>query len=150
MSWSHTKWKNIRDRMTNDNIGNMKKCILCFGGKKKRKNIKKKHERKDKTLQQYIQRLLRPSASKDTKHKNTANMHHQWKLTVNKVAMTQPRYHTDQYVLTASLKTQRRKASITSLFQQHTQTRTVANDVTVTVQTPMRTDKRTAYSTHSQ
>lgn len=39
--------------------------------------------------------------------KNTANMHRQWKLTVNsqnRVAMTQPRYHTQtSYILTVSL-----------------------------------------------
>lgn len=39
-------------------------------------NIKKSHEKRDETLPQYIQRLLRPSASKNTKHKNSANMHH--------------------------------------------------------------------------
>lgn len=41
------------------------------------------------------------------KHKNTANMHRQWKLTVNsqnRVAMTKPRYRTQtSYILTVSL-----------------------------------------------
>lgn len=69
-----------------------------YWGKELKGNIKKSHEKRDETLPQYIQRLLRPSASKDTKHKNSANMHHLWKLTVNKVAMGQPRCHTDQYI----------------------------------------------------
>lgn len=75
-------------------------------------------------------------------------MHRQWKLTVNsqnRVAMTQPRYRThDQLHLNSqSPDTLSSGEELNpSLLLQHTETRTVASDVTVTVQTPMRTDKK--------
>lgn len=78
---------------------------------------------------------------KGTKHKNTANMHRQWKLTVNsqnRVAMTQPRYRTQtSYIFNSQPSGEELN---TSHLLQHTQTRTVASDVTV--QTPMRTDRK--------
>lgn len=85
---------------------------------------------------------------------NTANMHRQWKLTVNSqniVAMTQPRYRTQtSYILTVSLQTHCLPELNTSRLPQHTETRTVDSDVTAAVQTPMRTDRNKAYSTHSR
>lgn len=84
--------------------------------------------------------------------KDTANMHHQWKLTVNsqnRVAMTQPRYRTQtsyifnsQSAATLSSGEELNRSSISHFSLQHTETRTVDSDVTVTVQTPMRTDKK--------
>lgn len=80
-------------------------------------------------------------------------MHRQWKLTVNsqnRVAMTQPRYRTQtSYIFNSQSSGEKLN---TSHILQHTQTRTVASDVTV--QTPMRTDRkrrhtaRTAGSAH--
>lgn len=89
---------------------------------------------------------------KNQTKQNTANMHRQWKLTVNsqnRVAMIQPRYRTQTgYILTVSLQTHcpfwRGAQNLTSCILQNTQTRTVASAVTVTVRTPTRTDRNKA------
>lgn len=92
----------------------------------------------------------------DKTQKNTANMHRQWKLTVNsqnRVAMTKPQYRTQtSYIFnsqSAATLSSGEELNI-SLLLQHTETRTVDSDVTVTVQTPTRTDRNKAYSTHGR
>lgn len=150
------KCKSIRDGNVwgNDDNGNVERWgwiaeLVCNEEREHKKQVAG-WVRGDETLLQYIQILLRPSASKGTKHKNTANMHRQWKLTVNsqnRVAMTQPQYRTQTRDIFNSQSSG--EELNTSHLLQHTQTRTVASDVTV--QTPMRTDrKKRAHSTHSR
>lgn len=111
--------------------------------------------RRDETRLQYIQRLLRPSASKGTKHRKK---HCQHASSVeansqNRVAMTQPRYHTQtSYILTVSLQPHclLERSSVPHFSCSTQKQGQVDSDVTVTVQTPMTTDRNKAYSTHSR
>lgn len=104
--------------------------------------------RGDETLLQYIQRLLRPKCIKGYKtQKDTANMHHQWKLTVNRTEWQWHSHGTAHRPATSLTVSPQphcllERSSISHFSLQHTETRTVDSDVTVTVQTPMRTDKK--------
>lgn len=86
--------------------------------------------------------------------KNTANMHHQWKLTVR----TEWQWHSHgyrtqtSYISTVSLQPHcLLERSSNAHFSCSTQKQgRWTSDVTVTVQTPMRTDRNKAYITHSR
>lgn len=98
----------------------MNRCIVLFSEREHKKQMSE--ERRD-TATVHTKTAQAECIKGYKTQRNTAIMHHQWKLTVNsqnKVAKTQPRYRTQTSYIFKTVSLQPHRSSMPPLLLQHT------------------------------